>query len=338
MSGDKREEPRPLWLTWETQRRNRELASALDAELAELDFGGRGPLRRYVKSLAATIPLFWRFRRRGERRPTVVVQCPSLVLVASSALFSVVLGFHLIIDAHNVSRSYLESENRWVRLLARYGFSRAGHVVVTNELMATRFSPYASQLLILPDRLPSITARNTDQGICERYKRPIVTLISSFAEDEPIEEFIEASLEVPQSHTLVVTGRKERAGRLLRFEQAGVRFSGFLPLSDYEELIAGSDVLVDLTTRDDCLVCGAYEALSVGTPLILSDSEALRSTFGSGPIYAKNEKEDYVQGIIFGLERSSELRSAMASARDRFETQWEEQFRRVCARIYEKCG
>ena len=68
--------------------------------------------------------------------------------------------------------------------------------------------------------------------------------------------------------------------------------AGYLPEEDYVQMLLSVDVIVELTTRQDCLVCGAYEAVAAGTPLIVSNSEVLRRQFSSGTLFTDNTSED----------------------------------------------
>jgi len=316
---------RKLWLTWEMQRRNAELADAFGCELVVVDFNNSSRWIRYFKSLLASIPFFWRYRRQ-----VIFAQCPSLILVAAASAFSRVLHYRLIIDAHNASFSYLNSSSWLMQLLARFSFSSASNIIVSNELMAQRMRMHNPRVLILPDRLPEILPDDTEGFGPSSLPPPnLVTLIASFSADEPIEEFIEAALKVSLPITLMITGKKTKAGSLLKYERDGIVFTDYLSLKDYEALISRSNLLVDLTSRDDCLVCGGYEALALGVPVILSDTDVLRATFGAGPIYTKNNKEDFIRAIELGLKDPESLKQNMREARAVFLAHWEKSFAKV---------
>ncbi len=76
-----------------------------------------------------------------------------------------------------------------------------------------------------------------------------------------------------------------------------MELSGFVSEPDYVELLSSARVIVDLTTREDCLVCGAYEALALGRPLVVSDSRALRELLRDGAVFARNEPEDIARAV-----------------------------------------
>jgi len=61
---------------------------------------------------------------------------------------------------------------------------------------------------------------------------------------------------------------------------------------EYISLLRSCDLVMDLTTRQACMVCGGYEAVAAGTPLLLSDTEVLRKYFNRGCLYTDNTAVD----------------------------------------------
>ena len=81
----------------------------------------------------------------------------------------------------------------------------------------------------------------------------------------------------------------------------------------------------DLTRTDDCLVCGAYEAVAAGTPLIVSDTAALRSYCCKGTIYTKNTPSEIRQAIVIALAQVERLREEMIVLRNELNERWQAQ-------------
>ena len=52
--------------------------------------------------------------------------------------------------------------------------------------------------------------------------------------------------------------------------------TGYIPYEQYVGLMRQVDTVIDLTDRDHTLLLGAFEAVSLGTPLIISDWPILR--------------------------------------------------------------
>ena len=71
-------------------------------------------------------------------------------------------------------------------------------------------------------------------------------------------------------------GREQQYGKPL---PANIKLTGYLPEPEYLSLLNACDLVLDLTTRDHCLVCGAYEAVSFNKPFVLSNNQATQGLF-----------------------------------------------------------
>ena len=307
-----------VWITWETQRRNEELAEAFEAELRVFDYSHQATVLRYLLSIFRTVPLLFRSRNR-----IVFAQCPSVVLVVLVSFFRLLGRFTFIIDAHNATFEYLQ--HPFLRSLMRFALRRADFVIVSNDRLVPKLGIEPSSVLILPDRLPRITEGELPRCFAES-PRPIFLLISSFAADEPLEVFLRTIRRREEAFTLFVSGRRERAGSLLEFEDEKIRFTDFLPREEYDALLANSDLAIDLTDRDDCLPCGAYEAVSVGVPLLLSDTPVLRETFSEGCLYVDATDEGINRGLDRYFHSAVELREQMQKFHGQFDLHWQKRF------------
>jgi glycosyltransferase involved in cell wall biosynthesis len=311
-----------IWLTWETQRRNRTLAEAFGCKYARIDHCHRHALIRYPLSAFQTL----RELIRGDY-DIVFAQSPSIVLCAMLSALRRFWRFKLVLDVHNVI--FEQARNSSVLgAIIRFGFRGADHVIVSNANLVDEARRNGGSPLVLPDPVPDIERREMPLRFADAG-RPIITFICSFADDEPIGLFLEAIGQVDRAFTLLITGRRSKAGNLLKHESEQVRFVDFLSEEDFEGLIQHSDLLVDLTTRDNCLVCGAYEAVAVGTPALLSDLDVNRELFSGGCLYATNELKDYVRRVEEFLDNREHYRSEMLAFRQAFEKNWSRMFRQV---------
>ena len=101
-----------------------------------------------------------------------------------------------------------------------------------------------------------------------------MVFVCTYQADEPFREVIEAGRLLPESVQTYVTGNHTQVPHLPEIP-SNVHLTGFLPDHDYEEaLLNRADVVVDLTSMEDCLVCGGYEAVAIGKPLVTSDTAA----------------------------------------------------------------
>lgn len=292
-----------LWLTWETQRRNRTLSQALNAELIELDYKLK-PWRRYPKAIGNTIKALLRHKPE-----LVFVQNPSLVLALLGVWYGRISSTPVVVDAHNAGVRPFGGQRPWANWLARHVMRQAHMTLVTNRALASYVDGLGGRSFVLPDPLPPL-----DKAAGERlHTDPSVLFICTWAADEPYLEVLEASRRIAPSIRVYITGNsKGREQALGQSLPPNVVLTGFVPEQEFLDLLAGADVIMDLTTREDCLVCGAYESVAAGKPMVLSDTRALRQYFSKGAVYTENHAEAIASAIDRAVEDRARLRAEVA--------------------------
>ncbi len=305
-----------------------ELADAFDCSYRCFDFSRLNVALRLLLSSFMTLREVFR-----SRWCVIFSQYPSLPLNLLLSFCSIFSSFKFVVDAHNVAiEDFQKSASLRGRLVA-WVFSRADHIVVSNSALVSKLGKYADKALVLADRLPQIEP-SSKPSLVDNTEMA-VTLIASFAPDEPIEEFIKGfnKAKLADGTKLFVTGRRSRAGGLIGFESERVVFTDFLGEGEFEALIQHSILLVDLTTREDCLVCGAYEALSVEVPILLSSSEALRTTFPLGTVFSNNSQSDFSEALEHFFEDVAGYKERIGSMKEDFALVWQEQFEKISNKI-----
>jgi glycosyltransferase involved in cell wall biosynthesis len=288
-----------VWIAWETQRRSLNLAGRVGAHLLlclDEDRGLKGILR-YPRSALRTLGELW--RRRGG---TVFVQNPSMVLAALACAFRGILGYFLVVDRHS-NFSFLAPgrpslKRRISDWLSGYTLRNADVTIVTNAELAARVEAEGGRPFVLPDPFPEIPGGRSEPGdgdwSASLPARPLeVLFVSSWAFDEPIEAAIEACRRLQGRILMRITGRPKPAyADLLKTAPDNFVCTGFLPDEDYFALMSQSDAVMAVTTRAMTLVCGAYEAVALGKPMVLGDSPALRDYFHLGAVYTNCAVDD----------------------------------------------
>lgn len=300
-----------VWITWEKQVRNRSLSARLGARLHEI-LGSGGRLRRYAICISRTLPILFESRHQ-----LVFVQNPSIVLSFIAVLLKPLLRYKLYIDAHNVAISP-ESPSKFLTWIGSFIHSAADHVIVTNSGLAEKVRQIGGRPVILPDPLPSMPQDILPESRGGRQ----VMFICSWAADEPYNEVFEAAALLPEVSFFVTgasRGREQSFGRPL---PGNVHLTGYLPDDRYHELMATSSIVIDLTTREDCLVCGAYEAVAMTTPFILSDSRALREYFSSGGVHVENKAHAIARGVDLILSDYERFKADVAVFKVAVEEKW----------------
>ena len=304
--------PKAIWISWERHRRTSTLVEHFGLPLHTLVFSGPAFLRYPVLS-SRTVALLVH-----ERPDVLVVQNPSIVLATLAVLLRSVLGYRLIVDAHNEAVEPYANSGPFFKRLSAWLLGKADATIVTNAFLAQTVTRHGGHPLVLPDKVPAPAAGSR----VPMPNAPDAVLIATFAADEPIEQVVEAFQQMPDV-TLAITGRWERhRHRLPDPLPSNIRCTGFLSDDDYWQLIAGTGLVVDLSYKPDCLVCGAYESVAVGTPMVLSDDRAIRQYFHRGTRYAKPEVEDVRRAVREVLADRQAFRGEALALRDELTRTW----------------
>lgn len=304
-----------IWITWENQRRNRTLSSKLDARLYEI-VCNRSRLVRYASSMIKTLKII------SAHKPKILfVQNPSIVLTIYCLLIRNLFGYKLVVDAHNAGLFPREGKNPLLNVLARVLARRADFLIVTNANLAGIVKDWGGRPVVLPDPMPALEGFPGQQPGGNAFN---IVFVCSWSSDEPYAELIEAAAQLGPDYLISITGNW--SGKVARETiPANVRLTGFLPEPAYVQLLQRSDLVIVLTTRDDCLNCGAYEAISLEKPLILSNKQALKEYFRHGVIFTDNDSESIRENLRFGCANRENLRKEIGALKKQLLAEWEEQ-------------
>jgi glycosyltransferase involved in cell wall biosynthesis len=304
-----------IWISWETQRRNRGLAGALGWPLYEIDIAA-SPLRRYAVSILKTISIIAK-----EKPKAIVVQNPSIVLAILAAIAKLFFGYVFIMDAHNGGIKPREGTSKILMLIANRLQKAADITIVTNPALKAQVDSHGGHGICLPDVLPAAPAVPP-----KRLEGAFsIAFICTFSNDEPYKEVILAARLVPRDFIIYITGKHNE--KVIADEiPPNVRLLGFVPERSFWELLGSADAIMDLTTREDCLVCGAYEGVALGKPLILSNTRALRSYFNKGAMYVDPIAESIARGITSAAENHAGLLKDIQELKATITKDWQAHF------------
>lgn len=303
-----------IWLAWLHHRRNVELSRAFHAELYEFVWKGPPALRYSILSLRTVCLLF-------RKRPRIVfAQNPSLVLALLLAYCKSLLGFRLVVDTHNAGIQPMEGESSLLNRLARTVIRKSDLTLVTNEALLEIVRSNHGNGYVLPDPIPAFQNVTPSPKALEGERN--VLFVCSFSQDEPYDEAIGAARLLEPDTIVYVTGDYLKAGLNSADLPRNVRLTGFVPEQDYVSLLVSADVVVDLTTRENCLVCGAYEAVAFEKPLVVSDTAALRRYFYKGTLYTRNSQREIAAHIRQALDERQVLSEQMRQMKQEISDQW----------------
>jgi glycosyltransferase involved in cell wall biosynthesis len=289
-----------IWITWEHQIRNRSMAKNLGIPLFEIIYKGNR-LKRYVLCLQETFNIFIKNKPR-----TIIAQNPSIVLTCFMFLLRAFFHFKFISDAHYFG--VIAFNNNWIfQRLLDFCNKSADVVIVTNNDQAEYIKNLGGNPFICEDPLPDL-----DKYVSSEEEDKSIFLICSFEIDEPYEEAFLAAEELSKDgYVMRVSGNYKRVD-IDTERYPHVCFLGFVPEADFYMYLYQACLVLDLTENEDCLVCGAYEAMAANKPMVLSDTRALRGYFKGGAIFTENKSEGIAKNIKIAYNDRKRLKEEIA--------------------------
>jgi glycosyltransferase involved in cell wall biosynthesis len=195
---------------------------------------------------------------------------------------------------------------------------------VTNDFLANLVRQLKGKPFVLPDMIP----RLMQTGAAQLKGKHNILLISSFGQDEPIKEVIEAikHFEDKENVYLYITGNCKKLDELTyKAAPSNVVFTGFLEEQEFINILFSVDAVIVLTTADYTMLCGCYEAVSARKPLITSDKDVLREYF-KGAIFVDNSAIGISNAICEVITNLDSHRERISKLKERLVSEWEERF------------
>ncbi len=308
-----------VFLSWHDHRRSRELAQLLAVPFVVLR---KSHLRLANPWYQVFCTIVYLFRSRS---PVVIVQNPSLILTTIACAVAGILRKRVIQDLHSYFFLHIEKgiglRGRIYRRLSLFCIRRAALTVVTNRELKQVVELHRGRALVLQDVIP----RFSDVPMSpSAFKR--VVFVCTYSADEPVTEVIEASRSLRPEIRVLITGRIPEWIKRSPMPE-NVVLTGFLSETDYLALLRSADAVMVLTTRENTLVCGAYEGLAFNKPLILSDTKVLREYFADTAAYVRNSPSSILSGIEEVCIQGKFDEDRHAESIRRLRLNWQEAFR-----------
>jgi glycosyltransferase involved in cell wall biosynthesis len=267
----------------------------------------KAPLLAPVKYVLQTFKTAWILLR--EMPQGVLVANPPVVAPLVIWLGSVVLGYRFILDAH--SGAFQHARWSWTLPLQRFLSRRAVTTIVTNESMAETVRAWGGECILVQDLALDLHL----DGPALRRDRFHVVFICTHSVDEPVPEVVRAARMLGDVD-FSFTGDPSYAPRGFRDSlPENITLTGFMPDSEYLALLRGADAILVLTSEDNTMQRGGYEAMALEKPLITSDWPLLRRVFASGTVHVDNSAEGIVEAIRTVRTSAGEFRKGMETQR-----------------------
>lgn len=228
-------------------------------------------------------------------------------------------GFRVCVDAHNAGLFPAEGRSPRLMRLSAYIQKRSDLTLVTNRDLHEQVKRNQGRPFILQDRIPDIP-RTRPATLKGRHN---ILFICSYAADEPYHLVFEAARMLDPGVHIYVTGNYRKKNIDPGLLPANVSLTGYVPEERYVEMLNSVDATIDLTDREGCLVCGAYESVAVEKPQILSDTRALRRYFHKGAVYTPHTAEDIRDSIHALLRDCERLEREIRELKEQRTREWE---------------
>lgn len=318
-----------IYIAWiDFQRRAESMNQYVDFDLHYLP----PPVtRKWLKPFGYLAQAWSTIRVVLAAKPDVVwVQSPpSMVPHVLLALRAVTRRYALIVDCHD--NAVLPPWSRFPG--AAWVLNRSDRVLVHNEDMRARAEAHGVRpelVRVLED--PPARLDLPEQPAAAPGTRPYVLVPCSFSADEeqPIGAVMGAARLLPEVD-FRITGRRRKAEALglTQDAPANVQFTDYLTIEAFEELLTRANAVLGVTSRANCQLSVANEALGAHAPLVLSDTGTLRRMFGEAALFGENAPEALAAALREALAHQPEMRARSEALKLRRQENWLAEARRA---------
>jgi len=288
-----------IWITWHYSARSRNLAKYLDLPIFEIFIVNNIFLRHFKSSLWSVWVLI-------TKRPKIIFLQLSFLLLLICAIYKIfsIGKVKIIADCHTkaLRRKARGPFNKIFWPIKRFSFRKVILSVISNAGMISDIEELHKEYILLPDKIPEIDfEKNVNKN------RANCVYVSSFAVDEPVDEIFELAKILNSKLDIYWTGKVAQSKIKNKTLPDNLKLTGYISFNEYYNLIGNADCILALTNEPDCLQSGAYEALSVETPMVISDSIALRNYFQNSALYTNHDPEDIADKILYAIENQKKL-------------------------------
>lgn len=239
----------------------------------------------------------------------VFVMSPPVFACLPVFLYCRVMGKKYVVDAH--TGAFKDAVWQKVMFLQRFFCQRAVFTITTNQELAELLTSWKSEYVIVQD-VPIKLYQPAETVLPAKIN---VTLVNTFAKDEPLDTFLTAA-RILSDIQFYVTGKiKDKESFLIKNAPDNVCFTDFLSYPDYYGLLKHSTLIIVLTTRDLTMQRGAYEAIYLGKPVVTSNWSILKENFKTGAVFVENTIEGIKKGIKEAITNISDLESGAEQLR-----------------------
>lgn len=245
---------------------------------------------KYACQAVETLYLLFRDRPRC----VICMSPPVFALLPVFVYCALMPGRGYVIDYHTAAFSM--RIYRRLFFLQRFFARLAILNLLTNSHLGSIVASWGGRVLLVSDVRVCYPRVEAFTGRAPGFN---VAFVSRYSPTEPLDLVYEAArrLQTEQVHIFVTGDLRDAPPEAIENRPDNVTLTGFLSDEAYAGLLRDSDAVMCLCTNDNTMQRGAYEAMALETPLLLSDWKLLRETFSAGAVYVENS----VGGICAGI-------------------------------------
>lgn len=317
-----------VFITWaEQDSRAKSLAYHLEAKnyfIHSLNINTKffAPLK-YIINTFVTLNLL-----NKEDPDVIFVVNPPVFAVLIIWIYCIFYNCTYIVDTHSVAFT----AKRWSIFLWLYRFlsKRALINILHNKTLEQKVANWGAPTANIGEVIYQMKTGKTYP-----FRKGFnIVFVSIYAEDEPLEEVIEAARKI-LSVNFYITGSLARAPKnIINEAPENVIFTDFLSDERYKALLKGSDIVVSLTKNDFTMQNGAYEALTLGRPIITSNWPVLHNTYYKGSICIDNTSTSLISAINRIKHNHSRYIKEIKELKAELQSSWERKFSKLLELLY----
>jgi glycosyltransferase involved in cell wall biosynthesis len=240
----------------------------------------------------------------------VFISNSNWVIALVNLIFSNLFGHKIVFDSH--SCAFDHKFIKYPLFLSKYFAKKADLSIITNEVYYNLLTSIGAKALIISD-IPYEEKLFTNEKM-ELSPLFNICYICTYSADEPYKEVFEAARK-NEKVKVYVTGDYKKVN-IDPNNYPHITFTGFLSNEEYERYLNSVDLIMTLTTRENTMQRAGSEAISVGKPLITSDTKMLRNYFKSGTIFVTCTSKGINDGFNASIKNFQILKEGILKLRE----------------------
>lgn len=245
---------------------------------------------RYFLQFFKTLSLLYQ-----EKPDVILVTNPPIFASFPVALYCFTNKKRFVIDSHTGA---FAKKWKFVEFMHKFLSKKALLTVATNPALEISYKNWGAKTFILGDLVFDIPKKNS-LNLSGNFN---IVVICSYDPDEPIKEILKTACELPNANFYLTGNHKRLSSKILELKPDNIKFTGFLPDQEYFDLLHACDAIMVLVNQDNTMQQGAYEAVSIRKPMILSNWKILKDTYKLGTVFVNNEQDSIKNGILKMIE------------------------------------